>query len=366
MTRSRSGTALRAFALLWIGALAGFAVGVEWFRTRPPGPPPPSGGVDLVGAGATFPYPLYRQWFAEYGAESGVRINYFSLGSGEGIRLMLDGSADFGATDRPLTAGERAAATCGPLELPMVVGGVAVAYNVPGLGDAPLRLDADVLARVFLGRITRWDDAAIAAINPARTLPDLPVRVVVRARSSGTSGIFAAYLRGSAEWRAAAGDTVARWPVGTGSEGNEGVAAEVRATPGAIGFLEHSYATLARLPVAALREATGRYVRPDTLSLRLAAAELLTPATADTIAALVGARTAGAYPVAGVTRIVADRALGDAVRGAHLVAFARWALDEGAQSAGALGYGPLPAPIAGTVRARLRAVEPGRCPTAAR
>jgi phosphate transport system substrate-binding protein len=369
MTRSRSSTALRALAVLWLGLLAGFALGVEWIRTRPPAPPPPSGGIDLVGAGATFPYPLYRQWFADYGARSGIRINYFSLGSGEGIRLLLEGSADFGATDRPLTAAERAGASCGPLELPMVVGGVAIAYNVPDAGEEPLRLDADALAGIFLGRITRWDDAALAALNPGRALPALPMLPAVRVRSSGTSAIFAAYLGTSAEWRradrASGGGAGARWPVGTGVEGNEGVAAQVRATPGAIGFVEHSYATLGRLRVAALRDARGGFVRPDTLALRLAADELLTVATVDTVTALVGARAAGAYPVAGVTRIVADRVLADSVRGAHLIAFARWALDDGARAAAALGYVPLPGKVARRTRQRLDAIRPGTCLAAA-
>lgn len=366
MTRSRSGTALRAFAILWLGLLAGFAAGMEWIKTRPPGPPAPSGGIDLVGAGATFPYPLYRQWFSEYGAESGVRINYFSVGSGEGVRLLLDGSADFGASDRPLTAEERARASCGPLEVPMVVGAVAVAYNLPGVAaDAPLRFDADALAAIYLGRITRWDDATLRALNPGITLPDLPIRVVHRVRSSGTSGIFATYLRGSADWRRAQGDSALHWPVGTGAEGNEGVASEVRVSAGAIGFVEFSYASLARLHVASLRNGAGAFVQPGSASLAVAAAELLGPPGADTLAALVGARAVGAYPIVAVTRIIADRALADTIRGAHFVAFARWALTDGARSAGTLGYAPLPPAVARRQRQRLDAVRPGACPTPA-
>lgn len=353
---------LRALALLWIGLLGGFALAYEWFRTRPPAPPPPSGGIDLVGAGATFPYPLYRQWFSEYGAESGVRINYFSVGSAEGIRLLLDGSADFGASDRPLTADERERATCGPLELPMVLGAVTVAYNLPTLaGAAPLRLDADVLAAIYLGRIERWDDPAIRALNPGVALPDLALRPVHRIRTSGTSGIFASYLAGSVAWRAAQPDDEVRWPAGRSAEGNEGVASELRVSPGSLGFVEHSYADLARLQVASLRNVAGAFVRPDSASLASAARELLSVAGSDTVKALIGARAATAYPVGAVTRLVADRALDDSVKGAHFVAFARWALTDGARTASSLGYAPLPPAVAARQRRRLDEVEPGRC-----
>lgn len=363
MTAPRSGAWLRALAILWIGLLAGFAAGIEWIKTRPEGPPEPSGGIDLVGAGATFPYPLYRRWFAEYGAESGVRINYFSVGSGEGIRLLLDEGVDFGATDRPLRPDEVARAACGPLDLPTVVGAIAVAYNLPAVGT-PLRLDAEVLAGIFLGRITRWDAAGIRALNPGLALPSRPITVVHRVRTSGTSEVFARYLDGSAEWRAAQTGGELRWPVGTGVEGNEGVAAAVRVGEGSLGFVEYSYAQQSRLQVAALRNAAGAFVPPGAASLAAAADELLVPAGADTLPALVGARAPGAYAVAALTRIVADSALGDPVKAAHLVAFARWALTEGARSASDLGYAPLPAAVARRLTARLDAIVPGRCPAA--
>ncbi len=334
---------------------------MEWILTRPAGPPPPSGDIDLVGAGATFPYPLYRQWFADYGAETGVRINYFSVGSGEGIRLLLEGGADFGATDRPLRAEEIARATCGPVVVPMVVGTVAVAYNIPGFtGD--LQMDEAVLAGIYLGRITRWGDPALRALNPRAQLPPLAIRVVHRVHTSGTSEIFASYLATDADWRGAQSPVGIRWPVGSGAEGNEGVASEVRATIGAIGFLELSYARLSRLPVASLRNVAGAFVRPDSTSVATAAAELLTASTVDTITAGVGARARGAYPIVGVTRIVADRVLGDSIRGAHLIAFTRWALDEGARSASKLGFAPLPLDVVRQQQQRLDALRPGTCP----
>lgn len=359
---ARSGATLSGRAILWIGLLGGLAAALVWISTRPPEPPAPSGGIDLVGAGATFPYPLYRRWITEYAEESGVRINYFSLGSGEGIRLVLEGSVDFGASDRPLRPGERARATCGPFEVPMVVGAVAVAYNVPGL-LTPLRLDADVLAAIFLGRITRWDDPALAALNPGRALPSIALHAVHRAPSSGTREIFSVYLDGSRAWRERPAGTN-QWPVGISAEGNEGVTSQLQVSPGSIGFVELSYASLARIPVAALRNAAGAFVLPDDFSLAAAATELLTPATVDSITSLVGARDPAAYPVAAVTRLVADRVLRDEVRGRHFVAFVRWALTEGSASASALGYVPLPTTVARLESDRLDRLSPGTCPAA--
>ncbi len=361
MPAPRSTTWLRAIALLWLGLLAGFAVGVEWIKTRPAGPPPPSGGIDLVGAGATFPYPLYRRWFAEYRDAAGVRINYFSVGSGEGIRLLLEENVDFGATDRPLRADERARARCGPVEVPTVVGAIAVVLNLPAIAN-PVQFDADVLAAIYLGRITRWNDAALRALNPSLALPDAPIRVVQRARTSGTSEVFADYLAESAIWRDAQHDSTAVWPVGERVEGNEGVAALVRATFGAVGFVEASYAQQSRLAVAALRNRAARFVLPDSTGLAHTAAELLGSPAADSLHGLVGARDVRAYPVVAITRLVVDQAIGDSTRGAHFLAFARWALRDGARSASALGYAPLPPEMARRQLKRLDALRPGTCP----
>lgn len=358
----RSLTWLRAAALVWIGVLGGFAAGYEWIRTRPAPPPPPSGGIDLVGAGATFPYPLYRRWFAEYRDASGVRINYFSVSSGEGIRLLFDEEMDFGAIDRPLHPDERARARCGPVEIPTVVGAIAVVVNLPRIFSA-VRLDAATLAGIYLGRITRWDDPALRALNPTLALPAIPIRVVQRARTSGTSEVFADYLATTAEWRRAPRDATTAWPIGERVEGNEGVAAQVRTTEGALGFVELSYAQQSRLSTAALRNVAGNFVRPDSLSLARTADELLAHASADTLHGLVGARDAAAYPVAAITRLVVDRVLADSTRSAHFLAFAQWALREGAHSARALGYAPLPPAELRRQSRRLDALTPGTCPS---
>jgi phosphate transport system substrate-binding protein len=353
---------LRALVFGWLGLLAGFAIGIEWIRSRPAGPPPPSGGIDLVGAGATFPYPLYRRWFAEYGAAEGVRINYYSVGTGEGLRLLLADSVDFGAADRPLRAEERAQATCAPLEFPTVVGAIAVAYNLPGV-DGSLALDEAVLAAIFLGRITRWDAAEIRALNPKVPLDSRAIRVVRRARTSGTSEVFSRYLESDASWRAAGGERGAREIVGDLVEGNEGVASQVRVTPGAIGFVEQTYAQQSKLQVARLRNRAGRFVAPDAAALARTADELLARPGADTLLALVGASDTAAYPVAALTRLVAAGALADPRRGGHLIAFVRWALRDGATSAEALGYAPLPAAVVQRQLARLDDLRPGTCPS---
>lgn len=348
MNPRRSLTIPRVLALVWLGALAGFAAGLEWYRTRPPAPPPPSGGIDLVGAGATFPYPLYRRWFAEYRDVAGVRINYFSVGSGEGIRLLFDEDVDFGASDRPLRDAERARARCGPVEIPMVVGAIAVVVHLPRIASV-VRLDADALAAIYLGQVSRWDDPLLRALNPTLALPAAPILVVQRARTSGTSEGFAAYLATSARWRAAQRDSLTQWPVGDRVEGNEGVAAEVRAREGALGFVELTYAQQSQLATAALRNASGDFVRPDATSLARAA--------------MVGATDAGAYPVTAVTNLIVDRVLGDSTRAAQFLAFARWALSNGARAATALGYHPLPPPELRRQLSRLDALTPGRCPT---
>lgn len=348
---------LQGAALLWLGLLVGFAVGIEYIRSRPE-PPTPSGGIDLVGAGATFPYPLYRRWFADYGRETGVRINYFSVGSAEGIRMLLDGTADFGASDRPLTAEERARARCGPVEIPMVLGAVAVAYRLSDL-TTPLRLDADVLADILTGRIRRWDDAALRALNPGVTLPALPITVVRRARVTGTSAVFAQYLTASARGSGDAALTSA----GAQVEGNEGVTAAISAQPGSLGVVEYTYAMQANLDVAALKNTAGAFVLPSPASIAAAARERLDPAGIDTTLGVIGARDPVAYPVVAVTRIIADAALGETARASHFLAFARWALGDGAAIAADVGYAALPDAIADAQRRRLAALRPGRCPS---
>jgi phosphate transport system substrate-binding protein len=275
--------------------------------------------ITLAGAGATFPYPLYRAWFSEYAEQTGVRMNYFSVGSAEGLRLLEHGDVDFGATDRQaLPATSARGAACARVAVPMVIGTIAVVYNLPSLeGAAPLRFDATLLADIFAGRVTRWNDARIAARNAGIALPGLPVTVVHRGNGSGTGQAFGAFLSTSRAWPGATMDTSdVHWPVGIAAEGNEGVAVEVKVAAGAIGYVELAYARQNRLAVGAVRGPNG-FVVPG-----------------------LGASD---YPISARTWLVIDPARTTAERGRPLVEFVRWALRDGARQARVLEYTPISA-----------------------
>ncbi|WP_396219577.1 phosphate ABC transporter substrate-binding protein PstS [Gemmatimonas sp.] len=322
--------------------------------------------VDLTGAGATFPYPLYARWFNEYASLTNVRINYQSIGSGGGIRQVVARTVDFGATDVPMTDDELASAGMPVLHIPTVIGAVAITYNLPGLAR-PLNLSPDVIADIFLGTITRWSDARITALNPKLTLPATDILVVHRADGSGTSYIFSDFLNSvSAAWAAGPGrGKDVRWPVGIGGKGNEGVAGQVKQMPGAIGYLEVVYARQNRLPVAHVRNAAGRFIAPMPFEIASAATAVLEADrklyTADASGApdlrvsLVNAPGAQSYPIASFTwMLVAPTAIG-AQKSRQLAAFVRWALLENPDVASTLGYVPLPSEAAARIVDRLDA-----------
>src|SRR5215212_1654497 len=221
------------------------------------------GTVSLTGAGATFPAPVYGKWFSDYGQAHGVQVNYQSIGSGGGIQQVTAGTVDFGASDAPMTA-EEAAKVPGILQLPTVLGAVAVTCNVPGLAQ-PLKFSGDVLARIFLGTITRWNDPAIAADNAGFSLPATNIAVVHRSDGSGTTFVFTDYLsQVSPEWKTAVGNGKSvRWPTGLGAKGNEGVAGAVKQTAGSIGYVELAYAMQNGLAMASLKNQAGQFVAPS-------------------------------------------------------------------------------------------------------
>jgi phosphate transport system substrate-binding protein len=318
--------------------------------------------VDLTGAGATFPYPLYARWFNEYAALTNVRINYQSIGSGGGIRQVVAHTVDFGATDVPMTNEELASATSRVLHVPTVVGAVALTYNVPGL-SRPLNLSGDVIADIFLGRITRWNDVRILALNPAATLPATEILVVHRADGSGTSYILSDYLATvSGDWAQGPGRSKdVRWPVGVGGKGNEGVAGQVKQMPGALGYLEVVYARQNRLPVVHVRNAAGRFISPMPFEIASAATAVLEalPAggalgrSADLRLSLVNAPGAQSYPISSFTwMLISPDAIGPQ-KTRQLVTFLRWALLESGDLASTLGYVPLPTVAATRVIDRL-------------
>ncbi len=302
--------------------------------------------LKIEGAGATFPYPVYTRWFSRFGDESGVRINYRSIGSGAGVRALRDSSVDFAATDAPLDAADRAAlAAKGVRQVPMIVGGAAVSYHLPAL-QRQLRLDGATLGDIYLGRITHWDDPRLVALNPDVQLPKSPIRVVTRADSSGTSWILTDYLsRLSPAWAAGPGRSrFPTWPVGSGVRGNEGVAAEIRTTENTIGVVEAVYAMQNRLQVARIRNHAGAWVTPQTGGLRAAASAMLGSIddTVEFATSISDAPGELSYPIASLSWLIVPTRGVDSTRAAAMGRFVTWALTNGENDALALGYAPLP------------------------
>jgi len=305
-----------------------------------------SSGVALTGAGATFPYPLYSKWFNAYADSTGVKINYQSIGSGGGIRQLSEQTVDFGATDAPMSDAELAKAKGGPiLHFPTALGAVVITYNLPGV-TSPLSLTGDVLAAIYQGQITKWNDARIAALNPGVALPATDILVVHRSDGSGTSYVFTDYLSSvSPAWAQKPGKgKELQWPVGLGAKGNEGVAGQVRQSPGAIGYVELAYANQTKMPTARIRNASGEFVAPTIQSVTAAAAGAASklPDSTDYRVSIVNAAGAGAYPISSFTWIIVYQNQTDAAKKQKLVDFLKWALTDGQAMEAPLDYAPLP------------------------
>ena len=297
----------------------------------------------MNGAGATFPYPIYSKWFDEYQRIDGtVRFNYQSIGSGGGIRQISEQTVDFGASDGPMTDEQLAKAPRPLLHIPTVLGAVVATYNLPG--DPKLHFTPDLLADIFLGKITAWNDPKIAAVNPGSPLPNTPIVVVHRSDGSGTTYIWVDYLsKVSKEWETKVGrGTSVKWPVGLGGKGNEGVAGQVKNTPGAIGYVELAYATKNRLPAAPVRNAAGKFVEPTIASTTAAAAGAAAHMPADFRVSITDAPGDAAYPIASFTWLLVYKDQPDEVKGKALVRFLWWASHEGQKYAADLLYAPLP------------------------
>ncbi len=321
------------------------------------------GSVALTGAGATFPYPIYSKWFADYAAKTGVKINYQSIGSGGGIRQLSEQTVDFGASDSPMSDDEMAKAKGGPiLHFPTVLGAVALIYNLPDLKQ-PLKLDGPTLADVYLGAIKKWNDGRIAALNPGVTLPDVDILVVHRSDGSGTSFIFTDYLSAvSAAWKDGPGKgKEVQWPTGLGAKGNEGVAGQVRQSVGAIGYAELAYAKQNNISTAFLKNAAGEMVAPsiESATAAAAAAAASLPANTDYRVSIVNAKGQGAYPIASFTWILVYQNQRDATKGKQLVDFLGWALTDGQPLAATLDYAPIPATMSKQLVARLKSIRVG-------
>jgi phosphate transport system substrate-binding protein len=315
--------------------------------------------VDLTGAGATFPYPIYSKWFSDYAQRTGVKINYQSIGSGGGIRQLSEQTVDFGASDSPMSDQELANAKGGPvLHFPTVMGAVVITYNLPGVSRA-LNLSGDVIADIFSGKITKWNDARIVAQNRGVSLPNSDILVVHRSDGSGTTYIFSDYLTSvSPSWSSSLGKgKEIKWPVGLGGKGNEGVAGQVKETPNSIGYVELAYAKQNKLPYANVRNAAGRYVTPTIQSVTAAAAGMKLPKNTDYRVSIVNAPGKDSYPISSMTWILAYQNQPDRVKGAKLVNFLRWAYKDGEKSAAALDYAPLPPAMVAQLQNRLKTIQ---------
>ncbi len=315
--------------------------------------------VDLTGAGATFPYPIYSKWFSDYAQNTGVKINYQSIGSGGGIRQLSEQTVDFGASDGPMSDQELADAKGGPvLHFPTVMGAVVVTYNVPGI-NRPLNLSGDAIADIFQGKITRWNDARIVAQNRGVPLPNSDILVVHRSDGSGTTYIFTDYLNAvSPSWSRSLGKGKdIKWPVGLGGKGNEGVAGQVSQTPGSIGYVELAYAKQNRLPYANVRNADGHFVAPSIASVTAAAASMKLPKNTDYRISIVNAPGKDSYPISSMTWMLVYQNQPDRAKGTKLVNFLRWAYKNGEKSASTLDYAPLPASMVAALQTRLKTIR---------
>ncbi len=315
--------------------------------------------VSLQGAGATFPYPLYSKWMAEYNRlNPKVKINYQSIGSGGGIKQITAETVDFGASDAPLKPDEEAKVTHNLFHIPTTIGSIVVTYNQPALKE-PVKLTQAALVDIFSGKITKWNDKAIADANPGVSLPGDAISVVYRSDGSGTTAVFTDYLgKVSAEFRdkIGVGKTVS-WPVGLGAKGNEGVAGQVKTTPGAIGYVELAYAKQTQMPIALLQNKSGTFVTPDKASVSAAAADA--KLSDKLTASITDSAAPNAYPIAAFTYLLVYEDAKDATRGEALAKFLWWALHDGQNFSEALDYSPLPATVVAKVEGRLKELRSG-------
>lgn len=312
----------------------------------------------LNGAGATFPYPIYSKWFNEYHkAHPGVEINYQSIGSGGGIRQVTAGTVDFGATDGPMTDQQLADAKFKIFHIPTVLGAVVPAYNVPGV-QGELKFSPSTIAGIFLGKISNWNDKAIAADNPGVKLPDRSIIVVHRSDGSGTTYIWTDYLsKVSPDWKEQAGKgTSVKWPVGLGGKGNEGVAGMVRQMEGGVGYVELIYAIQNKIPYGTVRNSAGAWVKASLESTTAAAASVK-DMPADFRVSITNPPGKEAYPIASFTWLLVPAQFKDAAKGKVMVDFLNWAVDQGEPMASQLDYAPLPDGVKEKVRARIKEIR---------
>ncbi len=298
----------------------------------------------INGAGATFPTPIYQKWFQQYRtAHPAIAINYQSRGSGFGIQQLTAGTVDFGASDMPMTDKQIAEMKGRVYHFPTVLGAVVPTYNLPGL-SAELRFSPESLAGIYLGTITKWNDAKIKADNPGVALPNKDIVVVHRSDGSGTSFVWTDYLsKVSQDWKSKVGaSTSVSWPVGLGGQGNEGVSGLVKQTPDSIGYVELIYAANNKLAFGAVKNAAGQYIKASTAAVSEAAAGAAKAMPADFRISITNAPGKGAYPISSFTWLLVPAKFADAAKGKAIKGFLQWMLTDGQKETAALFYAPLP------------------------
>ena len=307
--------------------------------------------ADITGAGATFVFPVMSKWSADYNAATGHRINYQSIGSGGGIAQMKANTVDFGSSDAPLKPEDLAASNL--VQFPLVMGGIVPVVNIAGVQPGQIKFTGPLLADIYLGKITNWNDPAIAAVNPGVTLPDLRITVVHRSDGSGTTFNYVNYLsKVSPEWKTKVGEgTSVRWPVGVGGKGNEGVAAYTKQIKGAIGYVELSYALVNKLNYAAVRNRAGNFIVPSNESIAAAAASADWASAKDFNLVITNAPGEQAWPITATNFILVYKQPKDAKRTRDTLDFFKWAFEQGQPQADALHFVPLPAELVQQIEA---------------
>jgi len=302
---------------------------------------------EITGAGATFPAPIYAKWASDYNKATGVKVNYQSIGSGGGIKQIDSKTVDFGASDMPLT--DEVLKTKGQMQFPTVMGGVVPVINVKGIEPGQLKLTGTVLGDIFLGKISRWNDPAIKALNPTLPLPDAAIAQVRRADGSGTTFIFTNYLsKVSPEWKTKVGEgTAVNWPVGAGGKGNEGVSAFVARLPNSMGYVEYSYVKQNKLTYAIMQNASGNFVKPEDDSFKAAAAGADWNKSFYQI--LTNQPGKDAWPISGATFILMHLKQDKPANATETLKFFSWAYKNGDATAAALDYVPMPKNVIATI-----------------
>jgi phosphate transport system substrate-binding protein len=312
----------------------------------------------LNGAGASFPNPIYSKWFSEYNKlHPDVQINYQSLGSGAGIRQVLSGTVDFGASDSPMTDEQLAQAKTKILHIPTVLGAVVPAYNLPGIG-AEIKFTPEALAGIFLGKIQKWNDPALIQANPGVKFPDKPIVVIYRSEGSGTTFIFTDYLsKISQEWSNSVGKGASiKWPTGIGDKGNEGVAGQIRQLEGAIGYIELIYAVENKITYGSVKNAAGNFVKASLGGVTEAAASVKNM-PADFRVSITNAPGKTAYPISSFTWLLIPMQAKDPKKGKIIADFLDWMVTDGQKMTSQLSYAPLPASVVEKVKAAIKQIH---------